>query len=191
MIKHTVTTDALLTLGTILMGDEHRDAIHIAVVSVKAHETMKPGQPVAISPQGNAYSVPASDSIGIIDPFLARGVVYGDHCWVLLNPRTITSLRHVWSHPALPDELPQHSAIPVDAEQTARLAIHAVAEDLGVSDEALMEGAEAWLAGHRYMYFGDDLSYGWDMPAFWNAYALLTGKDVPVDMQQSFFSCSC
>lgn len=194
MIKHTVTTDALLTLGTILPDDHQgRDAIHIAVISAKANEWLEPGQQVVIC-DDVAYPETRESSIGIVDPFLPETVTTGQRFWVLLHPRTITSLRHVWSHPALPDE-PSVQPITPDARESALGAIRAVAQDLGVSVERMMEGADEWLqsgGSHKgYMHFGNDLSYNWNMPAFWDAYALLTGKHVPEDMRQSFFSCAC
>jgi len=187
-----VRTDALETLGMIHDRIEKRDAIHLAVEPVTAARSLSPGDHVGVK-DGVACSS-YTPHVGIVDPFLSDGPMNGQRFWLVLYPRTIESLRHVWSHPAFPDELP---AAPDggDAERTARLAIHAVAVDLGVSDEAMMEGAARWLESDgdfdSYMFFGEDLSYKWDMPAFWDAYALLTGKDVPQKMRQAFFRCSC
>lgn len=193
-MTHKVTTDALETLGTILPSEQGRDAIHLAVISVEASHDLRPGERIEIR-AGEAYSAD-TQCHGIVDPFLRKTVLAGEFFWCVINPRTINSLRHVWTHPELPDESPLHSSSrDGDAEQTARRAIHAIAVDLGVSDEALMKGAAHWLEGDggydNYMHFGYDLNYGWDMEAFWSAYALLTGKDVPEGMRGSFFSCSC
>lgn len=189
--KRSVSTDALDTLGMVHFREEKRDAIHLAVMPVEAGETLMPGQHIGVV-NGKAFM--EHQPIGIVDPFLLRPVEAGERFWLVIYPRKIQSLRHVWSHPALPDE--GAAPGPDDGElAAARRAIHAVAVDLGVSDEALMEGASEWLKskGSRegYMHFGDDLSYAWDMPAFWSAYALLTGKDVPEDLRQAFFSCAC
>jgi hypothetical protein len=116
----------------------------------------------------------------------------------VIYPRKIQSLRHVWSHPAFPDEQAGYPPAHVDDDAptvNARAAIHAVAVDLGVSDDALMAGAQTWLDSNGswdgYMRFGNDLSYSWDMASFWNAYALLTGEEVPEKYRQAFFSCAC
>jgi hypothetical protein len=53
--KHSVTTDALHTLGTILGAGEKRDAIHLAVEPAIAAETLHPGQDVGLV-NGNAAS---------------------------------------------------------------------------------------------------------------------------------------
>ncbi len=193
--KRTVSTDALETLGTIHSRDEKRDAIHIAVLPVEAGQTLKPGARVIVT-DGIARAAFTDDSSpGIVDPFLREPVRRGQRFWLLLNPRTIQSLRHVWSHPAFPDE----ASSTVDAEPenvAAKAAIHAVAVDLGMSDEALMEGAKTWLYTHGdgldgLMCLSTSLSYSWDMDAFWKAYALLTSEDVPEEKRRAFFTCAC
>lgn len=186
--KRSVSTDALETLGMIHQREEKRDAIHLAVLPVEAGEDLVPGQDIGVR-NGLALALGPGACIGIVDPFLDEGPLKGERFWLVIYPRKIQSLRHVWSHPELPDELP---APPVDSDEltAAQRAIHAVAADLGVSDEAMMEGAKRWLEEGRYMCFGEDLSYSWDMPAFWDAYSLLTGERVPQGTG-SFFSCSC
>lgn len=96
--KRSVHTDALATLGTILGGDEARDAIHLAVEPVQAAHDLMPGQDVGILPCGRA-GVTADKFVGIVDPFLRNKVARGERFWLIVYPRTITSLRHVWEHP--------------------------------------------------------------------------------------------
>jgi hypothetical protein len=189
-----VSTDALETLGTIHVRDEKRDAIHLAVLPIEAGQKLTRGNHIEVR-DGVARAVPNGHpkAVGIVDPFLAGAVEKGERFWLLLYPRTIQSLRHVWSHPAFPDEV----APGVDSvTENAKAAVHAVAVDLNVSDERLMEGAEFFLEGScdefdRLMHFRNGLSYSWDMPAFWAAYAVLTGKDVPEDKRRAFFTCAC
>jgi hypothetical protein len=89
-------------LGALIDTNEKRDAIHIAVLPVTAHERLKPGMHVRFAVPGNTEVVRMchSDSaIGIIDPFLTVVVEPGQRCWLFMMPNTITSLRHEWEHP--------------------------------------------------------------------------------------------
>jgi hypothetical protein len=191
--KRKVSTDALETLGMIHERDEKRDAIHLAVLPVKAGQKLTRGNHIEVR-DGVARAVPSGHpkAVGIVDPFLTVGVDEGERFWLLLYPRTIQSLRHVWSHPAFPDEA---AAAPSDSEtESAKAAIREVADDLGVSYDVMMAGAKTWLSSNGwdgYMCFGDDLSYSWDMDRFWDAYALLTGEQVHQEKRTSFFRCAC
>ena len=190
MSDRPVHTDALETLGKIHWRPEKRDAIHLAVEPVEALVTLRPGTRVIVE-NGKArhsdWDTP--EAHGIVDPFLDDPVEPGQKFWLVLFPRTIHSLRHVWTHPAFPDELPSEPE-PHELE-AARAAIHELAEDLEISDQKLMDGAKEYLEHGTDMYFGYDLNYGWDMRKFWHAYSVVTGRTVPSDMSDSFFRCAC
>lgn len=88
---------------------QHRDAIHIAVVPVRVDKTCRPGQRVGIAESlsvSGELTVTAlyEESIGVIDPFLQRPVMHGQRCWLYLDPGSINSLRHEWTHPVLDKE---------------------------------------------------------------------------------------
>jgi hypothetical protein len=106
--KRSVHTDALRTLGTILDPTDtgnQRDAIHIAVEPVTAVRKLWPGQRIALRTNGQAYIPTDPDHVtGIVDPFLTEAIMPGEKFWFLVLPRTITSLRHVWSHPSFPEK---------------------------------------------------------------------------------------
>ena len=100
--KRSVSTDALETLGTApLLEGAGRDAIHLAVEPVIAGETLKAGDNVGLV-KGNAYK--QASHVGIVDPFLKKQVKPGERFWLVVYPRQITSLRHVWTHPSFPEE---------------------------------------------------------------------------------------
>jgi hypothetical protein len=101
--KRQVATDALETLGTIIGPNEKRDAIHLAVEPICAGERLRPGERVFIK-NGMAYFASVTDkAVGIVDPFLSKdGAAPHERFWLVLLPRQITSLRHVWEHPDFP-----------------------------------------------------------------------------------------
>lgn len=89
-------------LGDTLEYDEvRRDAIHIAIAPVFAACTLSPGEKVSLIP-GTIDKVGPDqvNPIGVVDPFLDRTIAKGEKFWMLLNPYSITGLRHVWSHQA-------------------------------------------------------------------------------------------
>jgi hypothetical protein len=108
MGDRTPSTDALETLGMIHFKTEKRDAIHLAVEPVRAGEVLAPGEKIGIV-DGIAFLAGALDdegnpvkAQGIVDPFLPRSVLPGESFWFIMNPRMVTSLRHVWDHPDFP-----------------------------------------------------------------------------------------
>lgn len=109
MSDRTPSTDALETLGMIHFKPEHRDAIHLAVEPVMAGQDLQPGQQIGIKeglawPVGYIFGVDEEVTCqGIVDPFLPRGPKSGEFFWFIMNPRMVTSLRHVWTHPDFPE----------------------------------------------------------------------------------------
>jgi hypothetical protein len=80
---------------------EHRDAVHIAVVPVKAYRTLNPGEHVGVD-----YFGMVNDKLphmGVIDPFLKGPVRPMQSVWLFIYPGTFQNLRHQWDHPGLRD----------------------------------------------------------------------------------------
>jgi hypothetical protein len=173
-----------LGLGKIITTRQERDAIHIAVVPMTAGQKLQPGDKVWME-NGRAM-LGAINSIGVVDPFLTVSVQHGETFWLYLNPGSITSLRHEWTHPALDGE-------PAVAE--AKRVITQMADSMGLSYAALMDygshHAKGWDDGYVTQQGSEDWRDGFDSVAFWPAYELVTGEKVPDDKKDHFFSCSC
>jgi hypothetical protein len=91
-----------LKLGSYIEGEQHRDAVHIAVAPVVLDVESTPGDHVGFV-EGSTELVTrtAKTKIGIVDPFLSACVLKkGARVWLFLYPGSITSLRHEWTHPA-------------------------------------------------------------------------------------------
>jgi hypothetical protein len=95
-------------LGSLITdGDRRRDAVHVAVAPVTAAERLAPGQHVGFVTPGDTETVgPCEQPIGVVDPFLTDDVQPGQRFWLFMYPNTVTSLRHVWTHPAFAPRVP-------------------------------------------------------------------------------------
>lgn len=194
--KRTVSTDALETLGTIITPAEKRDAIHLAVIPMQATMRLYPGDHVNAS--GLPAAIYSESAIGIVDPFLHRPVEKGQWFWLIIYPRKITSLRHVWSHPAFPEEsqgqytqeFVQTAENVEQARAQAWLEDHA--KDLGLSYDRLMELAEEYgLQGDYFIeHDSERMRDNFEPKEFWRNWQIVTGR-VPPDPEAQFFTCSC
>jgi hypothetical protein len=186
--KRTVSTDALETLGTIIDEGQKRDAIHLAVLPVIAGARLYPGQRIDAT---DGIATPSHTGLGIVDPFLSDAVHPEQRFWMVLKPRIITSLRHVWSHPGFPDE-PVAGAPSADSEKAAaRAALEIIAGSCDINVDDMIGGAHAYLDHGEYLIEGGRWE-GFGVPdAFWVHFETFTGRKVPADDRENFFSCSC
>lgn len=199
--KRPVHTDALATLGTIIDETAARDAIHLAVEPMVAGETLQWGASVVVR-DGKAYWAHREEAVGIVDPFLdVCGsdpiIAPGRRFWLILLPRTITSLRHVWTHPDFDDEPEPAQEPEVDEKEEAERWLRRYAEEIDEGFNTLMQAAEAWLDRGEYFYGARTGDYYGKFegesvhPDFWKHYQVYRGRVVPAEDQESFFTCSC
>lgn len=89
-------------VGKILQSGEQfeRDAIHVAIIPVMADMILYPGQSVGVCEKQIPKVDTMSESVGIVDPFLKDRIFPGQWFYLFLFPRTVSNLRHNWSHPA-------------------------------------------------------------------------------------------
>jgi hypothetical protein len=162
-----------LKLGQIITTPQQPDAIHIAVAPVVAAVRLQPGQHIGFVSVDTVG--PTRENIGIVDPYLTQAVKPGERFWMFLYPYTITSLRHEWSHPAMP---------------TPPICQY-FADEVGLSFDAVMDGAIDHLDNGGYLTDGGRWE-GQGVPdRFWDAFEHITGRRVGRGDRYSFFSCSC
>lgn len=199
--------DAVATMGTILEdGVGGRDAVHVAVVSAEAAGKLSPGQHVGRKPGSTNDSLivgAADDAIGIVDPFLEVSVQKGQRFWLYLYPRTITSLRHNWTHPAFED-VPANETYSAPASKLASEQwLRAFCEHADcppyetlirlVDGESVPDGPDddyptsASNDGAYLTIVGRDAG-GEIPPEFWDHVEVVTGRKFN---RAQYFSCTC
>lgn len=215
--KRTPHTDALETLGKIHEFTEKRDAIHLGVEPTVAGETLYPGQDIGIV-EGQAYpAIHGVKALGIVDPFLTEPVYEGQRFWLVVYPRAITSLRHVWEHPDFApaveleepepteEEIHRAAAMMGDPRALAKDWITAWLEEVnaqlgdGDGNEITFEGLISTAMTHvgTTTWGGDYISRGgafegfYTPDEFWDKLADYKGINIPSKDRGNFFSCSC
>ncbi len=191
MTKRSVTTDALETLGTIIDDQQKRDAIHLAVEPVVVgDEDHTPGCHVTVR-DGISYRIPSghASALGIIDPFLDRtaDIKKGDRVWFVMYPRTVHSLRHVWTHPAFRDEV----AVALDQATAERRAeaerwIRAYLEEEGFDYGHIMRQVAAMITDDINSGSGSDFHPSGE---FWAHAEIAIG--VKLVHRPDYFKCGC
>lgn len=219
--KRTPHTDALETLGMIHQYGEKRDAIHLGVEPVEAGEDIRKNSHIGIGSDGKAYVAnDAIKALGIVDPFLSRGPKKGESFWLVVYPRQITSLRHVWEHPDFPNsgetgtKEDDYVMTPEDEHNTLVLLgnpkavayewIKNYAESLSddpndpysdgiITAEELIETAsDNVLHGYdEYISKGGLLEGEYPPDEFWDNLSIYLGIPIGSSKRNNFFSCSC
>jgi hypothetical protein len=191
----TMPGTALETLGSTFDTDLGRDAIHLATIAVTSDERLFSGQHVGLCVAGKV-SAKAEKLIGIVDPFLESGAFPGQRFWLVLYPRTITGLRHVWTHPAF--EGPVAVATPSDERKESEDWLRAWCRRSDGPDyeSAMRTIREDWSDGYNGGELGDEyfLVRGTDASGdipdeFWKHVEVVLGH--PPRAKPSYFSCSC
>lgn len=83
-----------------------RDAIHVPIICLTAHENLSPGEQIGIGQDKTA-----TGTIGIVNPFGPK-VTRGDPCEVWLSPGSTEGVRHVWSHSEIDSSKPKIEPLP-------------------------------------------------------------------------------
>lgn len=190
--KRSVHTDALATLGTVITESEKRDAIHLAVEPTLAQEKLYPGQGVGVNGT-------KENPVGIVDPFLKAPVHPGEWFWLVVFPRQITSLRHVWEHPSFPRVFPEPPTaddkkfsedwlrgFASNGDRPEYEDLIAAATGAPPPENSRFESYDN--DGTFFTFYGSSVSG--EIPAeFWHHVEVVTGKKIT--KRPEFFSCSC
>lgn len=191
--KRTVHTDALETLGMVIDDTQKRDAIHLAVEPMVSKYFMEPGQ--HLTADGEMCKEYGDNAVGIVDPFLGHNIKPGQRFWLVLYPRTIKSLRHVWEHPAFAKSeiYVEHDPIAESKEWIEDYAdsFHAGLYGECVSYDCLIEGAKDYLNNGKYLNKGDVFDNERLNEEFWYHFEIVTGRKVEEQERMNFFTCSC
>lgn len=194
---------ALETLGTILAEDQGRDAVHLAAVAVRSAERLFRGQHIGLIGD-RTVSANAGELVGIVDPFLSAAVLPGNWFWMLLYPRTITSLRHVWTHPTFPEGAPAIANSREQSEEWLRNFCNThdtpqyetVIAALNGQWPANTEGDEDF--GFEWGgWDGDSLHFrGIDAHSaipeeFWHHVEVVLGRKIEWEKKAKHFTCGC
>ena len=144
----------------------------------------------------------AGKLIAIVDPFLAQNVKTGQYCWAVLYPRTVTSLRHHYTHPDVPELADVTAAMDEGRKAASRRWIDQYAAQFTRSyfdeeDEQTIDGELLIASATSYLHSGHHLCCGGMFEGegtsdeFWDHYEVVTGKAVPERKRGNFFACSC
>jgi hypothetical protein len=196
-------------MGAVLPDDVGgRDAVHVAVIAVKAVGPTWAGCDVGamLTDDGYIAGRNVTPPVGIVDPFIKGTIEDGQRFWLYLYPRSITSLAHAWSHPAFPDGDRLPAACSSKDASEAWLREFVARSDCPPYDEMLdilnriAQGETNGAMGDDedycyfrleddYLHFNGTDAHG-EIPAeFWAHAANVVGK--PFKVKPEYFSCSC
>lgn len=186
--KRSVHTDALATLGTIIDESGKRDAIHLAVEPCVAGMKLYPGQDVGID-DGMAMNLPRIKFLGIVDPFLKNPVQEGEMFWLIVYPRQITSLRHVWEHPDFDNEPTRAEVFDIRVRSEEWLREFCNTHDCPSYETVIGAVLDGRADNEEYFYFSGTDAHDSIPDEFWRHVENVTGR--VVSNPPSLFTCSC
>lgn len=178
-----------VTLGNLISSKQSKDAIHVAVVPMKASEMLRPAQRVGIIQDG--FAGPSSIVVGIVDPYLVDVVPKGADFWLCLLPGTVTGMRHEWEHPAF-SESPS-ACLQETPKELAEKWLRAQCEPLGVSFETLVSESSDLVSGDYIMsHLNEGARDHWYdiQDDFWKHHEMYTERVTPERLRGGF-TCSC
>jgi hypothetical protein len=110
-----------------------KDALHVAVVSLRAAYNLSVGSRISLNEHGEAVcNGDEKDTFGIVNPYRKTDVVRGEWFWCMMDFGDIPKVKHVWDHPTVSFEPPTRE---VELNET----LNSYAKDLGITYQQLMD----------------------------------------------------
>jgi hypothetical protein len=106
-----------------------KDAVHVAIVSVRAGQHLSPGDECTMNEHGEAIK---GKGLGVVSPFVRGDVLCGQSFWLMLFSSEVTTVKHEWVHPKFDFKPPTK-----DIEKNKYLERYA--KDLEITYEQLMD----------------------------------------------------
>lgn len=190
-------------LGQILPQDERRrDAVHVAVMPVIAAAELNPGDHIGFMKDSKELVDRAAmwrdmQPCGIVDPYLIGAVKEGQRFYMCMYPGTVTSLRHVWTHPAIPTTLGTEQKHQVDeSEAWLKTYMHRLkpytVRDKGI-DAAYKDFLEELRGGGCIVSHGPEMNSYHELPGdpdeVFRHISIVLGHHV--DSRSLTYACGC
>jgi len=112
-----------------------KDAVHVAIVSLRAGQALKPADHITLNDEREAVRCDPSKSFGVVNPFVNGPTVRGTWFWGLLHMQEVPSVQHHWDHP-------EHSFAAPTTEPKRNKYLSEFADKLGITYEALMAACQ-------------------------------------------------
>jgi hypothetical protein len=188
-----------IPLGKLAAPAAQRDAVHVAIAPMTAGTMLRPGERVCII-DGKLFPGPLSDSesIGVVDPFMHHMVKEGQRTYLLLDPNTITGMRHHWQHPAFEEvSCAEESPAPNGSDEAIAWLKDFAEDTINIPYDELIEHLdcvhkEATRTGDsdHYIRLSWDTPYD-DMAEMWTNYGILRNVSIEKVRNITPFTCSC
>lgn len=148
-----------------------KDAVHVAIVAVRAGHALNPGDRIGL----NSFNEAVRDNKGpgVVDTALKTRVMVGDVFWMLLDQEEVPNVAHHWEHPTVKFEPPTREVV-----LNQYLARHAAR--MRVTYKQLMEAcAHVMKHGQAAPYPGDGMpdDVNDDLYGVWSEWADETGTE--------------
>lgn len=129
-----------------------RDAIHTAIVALRAGCFLRRADYIKINTDGEAVCSSMKDSVGVVNPFLKESCLRaGDWFWAVMNMEDIPNVVHYWEHPNHTFESPK-------CEVKKNATLKEYADTLQVSYEQLMSALDSFVEDERQVAYPGTLT---------------------------------